>query len=259
MSNTQPQPNILDRIRPVSAPGPIKLLIYGPPGGGKTVFSASAPSPLMVDNEKGLRSLLNHPEYANLPSLPVEQFADLDKLFWELYAGKAHDRETIVLDGFGELQKRQLDEHMDGAFAANPGKRTQFLPIQQDYLINTEIMRRLLWAFRELPRHLILTCHDREEKDDTTGLISIRPDLPQKLSKTLEGIFDVVGYMTFEWRLAADGKTAEPVRKLQIMPDRKTHAKTRIGNLPPILENPNFQMFLDAQAATAAGKESVTA
>lgn len=247
--------SILSKVKPVSQPGPLKVLVYGPPGGGKTVFAATSPSPLMVNCERGVRSLLNHPELAHLPELPIDTFSDLDKLFWELKAGNSPEHETIVLDGFGELQKRALDEQLDAA-AAKDNKRNRFLPHQQDYLINTEAMRRLVWAFRELPRHLVLTCHDREEKDESTGVVHVRPDLPNKLSKTLEGIFDVVGYMTVEWAAGPDNQPIQ-VRKLQIMPDRKVHAKTRVGNLPPVIENPTFQMFLNAQSVNTQGKESV--
>jgi hypothetical protein len=84
--------------------------------------------------------------------------------------------------------------------------------------------------------HVIVTCHVKEEKDDSTGRLLVRPNLTPKLAGTLAGIFDVVGYMQL------DNDTA----KLQVHPTNTVTAKTRIGGLPPIIENPTFSDLLTA-------------
>lgn len=241
--------NLLSRIKPANAPRPIKMLIYGMPGVGKTVFAAGAPKPLFVDAEHGTRSLLNHPELKDIPVLPLSNFNEVDALFWQLKAGELPDRETIVIDSISELQKRNMDQLLDIA-SERDRNRNKFLPLQQDYHMNTEVLRRLVVSYRDLDRNLIVTAHVTESQDDSTGIMVVRPAVTPKLANTLEGIFDVVGYMTLEH--TAQG----PKRKLQIMPDRRVKAKTRVGGLPAVIENPTFAMFQEANARAAGQSET---
>lgn len=218
----------------------LKVLLYGMPGTRKTVFTATAPNPLIIDIERGAHSIRNHPELAaKCKVLEFKSIFQAEQLLNYL-PNKANilglaDRETLVVDSFSELSKRDLDEIVGDA-ASKDASRNKYLPIGPDYNISTEHMRQFASKLRDLPMHVIVTCHVKEEKDESTGRILVRPNLTPKLAGTLAGIFDVVGYMQLD----------NDVAKLQVHPTDKVTAKTRIGGLPPIIENPTFDSLLTA-------------
>lgn len=221
----------------------VRVLVYGNPGVGKTVFGATAPNPLFLDVERGTISLRNHPEYAKTKVLPIKAFSDLYDLFWKIQEGHPFfdSIDTFVLDTVSELQKKQMDELLKQA-AKRDKNRNPYLPFQADYKENTEAIRRLILAFLDIDKHLIILCHAMEDKDDT-GTIIMRPAVTPKLSGTLEGIVDVLGHMTAEM----DDKGGIEKRYLQVAPSRRVKAKTRLGGLPGMIENPTFTMFLDKE------------
>lgn len=232
-----------DRIQTVSEKPPyLKLLVYGEPGVGKTVFAAGSPNPLFIDAEHGTLSLLNHPELKNVLVLPLHDWAEIEKLFWELQAGAFPEVETIVIDSISELQKRQMDDLLREA-AKQDLKRNPYLPFQQDYKINTEVLRRLVVSLRDLDRNLIVTAHATEQQDESDGRIYLRPAVTPKLSSTLTGIMDVVGYLSLDI-----DKEGNQTRRLQTMPSKRVIAKSRL-NLPPVIENPTFADLLTAESA----------
>lgn len=233
---------LMARISPVGESNKYrKVLIYGDPGTGKTVFTASAPSPLIVDVERGTSSITNHPELSNAAVLEFRSVAQLELLIAKLGEGALPEYQTIVIDSFSELQKRDLDDIL-GAAAKSDASRNKYLPTGPDYNVNTEHMRRVAASLRDLNRHVIVTCHVKEEKDDSTGRLLVRPNLTPKLAGTLAGMFDVVGYMS----ITGQGESA--VRTLQVHPTVKVTAKTRVGGLLPVIENPTFtSLFKDAK------------
>jgi hypothetical protein len=218
----------------------LKVLLYGMPGTRKTVYTATAPNPLIIDVEKGAHSIRNHPELsANVKVLEFRSIFQAEQLLGYLMKkdtipGLA-DRETCVVDSFSELAKRDLDEIVKDA-SSKDASRNKYLPIGPDYNISTEHMRQFASALRDLPMHVIVTCHVKEEKDESSGRLLVRPNLTPKLAGTLAGIFDVVAYMQLD----------NDVAKMQVHPTDKVTAKTRIGGLPPIIENPTFGDLLTA-------------
>lgn len=231
--------SLMARISPVESKSKfLKILVYGMPGVGKTVFTATAPSPLIIDVENGAHSIKNHADLVdNAEALEFKSIFQVETLIKYLgdRAEPLDKFETIVVDSFSELQKRDLDEIVR-AEAAKDSSRNKYLPIGPDYNVNTEHMRQIASALRDLDRHIIVTCHVKEEKDDSTGRLLVRPNLTPKLAGTLAGIFDVVGYMSLN-----DG-----TRSLQVHPTPTVTAKTRIGNLPAVMENPTFSDILTA-------------
>lgn len=219
----------------------LKILVYGNPGTGKTVFTATAPSPLIIDVEKGAHSINNHPQLMRAKALEYKSLFQVEQLIKYLAADtpQLSEFKTIVVDSFSELQKRDLDAIVTEE-AAKDANRNKFLPLGPDYNVNTEHMRMIASALRDLDRHIIVTCHVKEEKDETTGRILKRPNLTPKLAGTLAGIFDVVGYM------ATSGAGENTVRTLQVHPTADVTAKTRIGNLPAVIENPTFDAIYTA-------------
>lgn len=232
---------LMARIAPVaSAPKRRKVLVYGEPGTGKTVFAATAPNPLIVDIERGTTSLTNHPELSSTAVMEFRSVGQLELLIAKLAEGALPEYETVVIDSFSELQKRDLDDILATA-AKQDASRNKFLPTGPDYNINTEHMRRIASSLRDLDRNVIVTCHVKEEKDDSTGRLLVRPNLTPKLAGTMAGIFDVVGYMS------VNGSGESATRTLQVHPTNRVTAKTRIGGLPAVIENPTFNtLFKDA-------------
>lgn len=236
---------IMSRIGDITAQDEyLKILVYGDPGVGKTVFTATSPDWLMVNIEKGGKVLKNHRDLIgpNCQGLEYKSIFQLEQLLKYLKqdAEPLRKFKTVVIDSFSELQKRDLDEIVK-VEASKDASRNKFLPIGPDYNINTEHMRVIASDLRDLDRHVIVTCHVKEEKDGDSGAILRRPNLTPKLAGTLAGIFDLVGY--YARSVGPDGKE---VRTLQVQPTARVVAKTRIGGLPAILENPTFQVLLDA-------------
>lgn len=216
-----------------------KALIFGQPGAGKTVFTATTPKTLIVDIERGALSVNNHPEYKkNADFMEFRSVFQLEQLIGYLKAD--HEAfakyDTIVIDSFTALQAKDLDEIV-AMEAAKDASRNKFLPVGTDYNVNTKHMQKIASDLRDVNKNIIVTCHVTEVKDDTTGVVLKRPALTPKLASHMNGIFDIVGYLTAD----------ETRRTLQCHPTREIAAKTRLGGLPPVIEDPSFQTILDAK------------
>ena len=243
VTETTEKVSVLNRIQTVSErPSYIKCLIYGEPGVGKTTFAATAPNVLFVDVEHGTNSLLNSKEFNNVQVLSIKDWNDIEELYWELKAGALPEIETIVIDTISELQKLNMDLLLRES-AARDGRKDPYVPTQLDYKKNTEVVRRIMWAYRELDRHLIVTAHVKERQDEETSKVALSPDATPKLAGTLGGIVDIQGYLYVE------KKEEETKRLLRIQPTDRIKAKTRIGDLPDVIENPTFNILLEANMA----------
>lgn len=220
-----------------------KCLLYGVPGSGKTKLACEAPNALLLDTEHGSRTLKNHPELSGVKVLKIKSVKDLSDVFWELKDGGFPEYKTVIVDTLSELQKRALDEALKKNSATNP-KLDPYVPAGTDYQRNTEQIRRLVMSYRDLDRNIIFTAHEVEEKDDSDGIIKVRPALTPKVNQTVYGLMDLIGYLTITFN--AEGKAE---RKLQVHPSRRVQAKTRL-ELPPIITNPTMKFLLDANKGT---------
>lgn len=233
--------SILNKIQPAGDSPWIKMLIYGQPGTGKTVFSATAPNALILDAEtEGVKSLNNHPE---LDAGVIPQFhsiEQLDEVMEAVRNGELDDFDTIVLDTVTEFQAKVLSGQLAKA-RAKDSSRNPYLAFQSDYRENTEMLRRKLNEFCDLPKHIIMTAHVVEDKDEETGALTLRPGTTPKLASSLIGLVSVQGYMTVN-NTTKNGETVL-TRTLQTMPTRRVKAKSRI-KVPAIIENPKFSDFM---------------
>lgn len=215
----------------------LKVLIYGPSGGGKTVFQGGAPSPLIVDVEKGAFSLNNHPDLYDISKVNTfeyRSFKQLETLVEKLNEGALPHIETLAIDSMSELHKRGLAEITEREFKKRPGSRNRYVPETEDHTENNEHIRRLTSALRDLNRNIIVTAHHRTVQNKDGSLGSVFPDFSEKLANTLAGIFDVVGFLMVK---EIDGKE---VRSLRVRTDGIVTCKTRLGALPDVIIDPTW-------------------
>lgn len=239
---------LMARIGDVDKQSPyMNIFIYGPPGVGKSVFLGTADDNLIIDVEDGAKSIKNHPELINKPgkaqTLEYKSVYQVEMLIEQL--GKSPSPldkfKVLSVDSFNSLAERALRDHVEHE-SKSDASRNPYLPLGPDYNINTQHMKKLATDMHDLERHIVFLAHSKEIKDDSTGKILIRPDLTPKLAGAIAGLFDLVGYLTAD--VSPDGTLSN--RRLQVQPTDKVLAKTRIGGLPSIIENPTFGMLLDA-------------
>lgn len=230
---------LLARIAPVEeATSYAKLMVYGPPGSGKTVFACGSPNTLLIDIERGSRSLLNHEHTKATDVLEFRSIQQFKLLIDRLKdGGSLHGKwDTLVVDSATELQKRDLDDVLKREAKADPS-RNPFIPTGPDYNANTEHMRQIFSDLRNLPMNIVILAHVKEEKDDSTGRVLLRPNLTAKLAGTVNHLVDTVGYLT---------RDEDGTRNLQVHQTPKVTAKTRIGGLDTVIKNPSITDLITA-------------
>lgn len=215
----------------------LKVLIYGEPGVGKTVFAATSPRPIIFDIERGTTSLLKHEHTRNTDVLQYRNARQLEALINTIDKGDLDEYETLVIDSFSMFQLRVMDDIL----STNTGNQ-RYMPDGPTYNLNTNMLRAIASQLISLPVHVILTSAVKLDKEEATGRMFYRPDLTPKLSNSLVGVCDVVGFMSADTVKDKETGNESILRKLTVQPSKKIVAKSRIGGTT--IENPTFYDLL---------------
>jgi hypothetical protein len=120
----------------------------------------------------------------------------------------------------------------------NDPDRDPDLPGIGEWGKNTEQMRRLIRAFRDLPINTIFIALASVDTDKRGNKL-YKPSLSAKLSNEVAGFLDIVVYMYKKAR--PDDEASEPIRLLLTMGTPEQIAKDRTDKLPPVLEEPTMK------------------
>lgn len=172
-------------VTTATAPG-LNLLLYGPPGVGKTVGACSAPGPVLLLNaDRPNASMYARRLYGDqLREVRVDGRAVLDEAYLYLQGGS--DEKTVVVDSVGEVFRVVLDELSGG------GKPT--LPQYGDA---TTFLERYCRALCDLPINVVLVAHETAVKDESSGHFERLPVTGTSnpmLGTKLMAMVDIVGY-----------------------------------------------------------------
>lgn len=205
----------------------INVLVYGFPGAGKTRLSgtmAAFSNPLILSAESGLLSLrkLQKEMGVKFKYLDIKDFNEMIEAYNFLLLGK-HDYDAVVIDSITEIQQACMDKILEEE------KRDKALI--QDWGTLATRMISLIRKFRDLPMHCMVTCLAEQDKDETTGMVCIRPLVQGQLKEKIDAYFDEVLYLASKEVKGEDGKP-KVVRWLETQNTTRIRAKDRSGELP---------------------------
>jgi hypothetical protein len=215
------KPLVFERTK-AGPPKRLAVLVYGPPGAGKTYFAGTFPNPFFLDCQGGLMTV----RAKEVAFAQPESYQDLLQ-----YAGGLGDSEfeTVVLDTATEAARIVMDTALKAA--------SREIPQMQDWMQTIERMRQLLRKLLDHDKHVIVACEEGVVKDEDTGKVIAGPSLPGKLFHEAGALFDCVFHLRSAFR---DGKKD---RVLLTQPEGLyQQVKDRTGKLEK-LETPDFQVI----------------
>jgi len=163
-----------------------KVVVYGPPGAGKTIFGATFPDALILSAESGLLSVRDQ----DIDVWEVKTWEDIEEAFRYLHT-EDHGYKTVVLDSLSEVQKK-LNEHIVRKF---PAKKRDYedLMSMSDWGYSIDRLRKMCRAFRDLPMNVVFIALSQEVMMEEE--LMVKPALSGKtLSDELAGWVDAVIY-----------------------------------------------------------------
>ena len=218
----------------------IKMLVYGDPGVGKTVFSCSGDKTIFVDVEGGSLSVQSRIKSKKVARKKFETFDEIEDFIRTLHE-KGSKADTLVIDSVTELQKKLMDSIVEN----HPEVKRPYgdgLTVG-DWGYNTERMRRFIRMARDLDMNVILTALAMDEKNEVTGAVKTMPKMSSKLAADVCGYVDIVGYLYVDNVQTEDG--TEPIRRMLVQPVGAYYAKDRSGMLGTVIDNPTFPSVYD--------------
>lgn len=178
----------------------VRLLVYGPPGAGKTYLMGSFPGLFVLDTDRGLRTLKDR----NIPSIPLETGAETWKEMIDLMK-KIKDRsapfdkfaiKTLGIDSITQLAKFLLEDAMARPPAGmTPRARTSFKPEWDHYDLVATRLEKIINRARDLGLNVVATCGVKIDKDDVSGTFLGQPDIVGAYRNRVGHDFDEYFYM----------------------------------------------------------------
>lgn len=232
-------------IRLVKATDPIVVerpifLLYGGAGRGKTTLGYSAPTPLLLDFDRGA-----HRAAFRADTVSIDRWGDIVTLLQQ--PSTLDPYETIVLDTVG----RCLDLMTVDLLTAQPRLARDGVLTQQGWGVLRLRFKTFVDQLRATGRHVLFLAHEREDREGEERLL--RPDVPGGSYGELLKSTDFIGWIGIQGR---------DQRVLDFSPTEQRIGKNP-GNWPPmpipLAECRDLLTRLFAQAREVLGRVSAEA
>jgi len=210
----------------------IRIMLYGEPGVGKSVFAGTSPKCLFLVNNAGE---VTSPASmgSNADMWLCEGYDDVDEAF-EYMRHEGHKTyDWLWFDNLTLFQEQCMDKIMADLVAAKPN-RSQWVPDQHEYLVNQNRIGTMIRSLIKLPVNIGFTAHVMRQQDDD-GKVLYLPMLQGgqgALSQKVCGYMNLVAFMK---AVRKDGATT---RSLTLSKNSRYIAKSRFKGVPTTMESP---------------------
>lgn len=207
--------SLIRKSNELNIPTTVKMMIYGQAGMGKSTVALSAPSPLLLDFDGGVKRInMSHLEGVDI--VQITRWQEVQEVLRE----DLSPYQTIVVDTIGKM--------MDFIIKYKCGDR---LPSIRDWGgINAEFA----WLTRTLSglnKNIIFVAHrdTRKEGDDTVFI----PALREKSYNSIVTELDLLGYLEMK------SENGQQKRTITFDPTSRNDGKNTC-NLPSVMEVPTI-------------------
>jgi hypothetical protein len=189
--------NILSRIKPVgfSANDPIKVLMYGKSGTGKTHTWSTFPKPIIALvcsgglNSGELRTVDTEETRKTIRTAIVEASSDIVEVTTAIKAGELSCK-TLVLDHATGLQDLILAEVLGITIDKLPQQKSYGIAKRQDWGQVTTIFKDSIKEMLNLPINVVIVSHEKlfnPKEDDENIDVVIKPFIAAGLTPGIVG------------------------------------------------------------------------
>lgn len=192
-------------------PRTIKMLVYGQAGMGKSTLALSAPKPLLLDFDGGVKRI-NNAHLQGVGIVQINSWIEATQVLNEDLSAF----ETIVIDTIGKM----MDYITDHVTKGRAPQLKDWNPINQEF---TTFTRKL----SSLNKNIIFVGHrdTRKEGDDTVFI----PALREKNYNAIVTELDLLGYI----------EAKDRARTITFDPTSRNDGKNTC-NLPPVMNIPTI-------------------
>ena len=223
--------SLIKKPSELEIPSTVKMMIYGQAGMGKSTLALSAPKPLLLDFDNGVKRInMSHLEGVDI--VQITKWQDVQQVLQENLSAY----ETIVIDTVGKM--------MDFIISFKCGTRQ---PCIKDW---GGINQEFTWLTRtvsSLNKNVVFVAHrdTRKEGDDTVFI----PALREKSYNAIVTELDVLGYLEMK------NENGHQVRTITFDPTSRNDGKNTC-NLPGIISIPTI---IDASGKATAKNDFIQA
>lgn len=173
--------SLIKRSNEIVIPQNVKMMIYGQAGMGKTTLALSAPKPLLLDFDNGVKRVNNSHLDDSIGIVQVNNWQEILTLTTTERASLA-EFDTIVVDTIGKM--------MDYIIAYRCGGRT---PRIQDWGTINQDFKAFTQTLSALNKNIIFVAHrDTRKEGEQTVFI---PSLREKNYNNIVTELDLLGYL----------------------------------------------------------------
>lgn len=214
-------------------PQTVKMMIYGQAGMGKTTVALSAPKPLLLDFDNGVKRV-NLAHLENVDIVQVDNWKEIQQLLQQDQADLA-PYQTIVVDTIGKM----MDYIITHCCGTRQPQIKDWGRINQEFTWFTR-------ALSSLNKHIVFVAHrdSRKEGDETVFI----PSLREKSYNFIVTELDLLGYLEMKSERGVQSRT------ITFDPTSRNDGKNTC-NLPSVMQVPTI---LNSKAEPTAPNTFIT-